>query len=61
MTTDRAGPRFYGRRIGRPLRAGMQALLADQLPTVRFDPTQGVGEQFGNTTNLADDLAADRA
>ena len=57
MTTDRAGPRFYGRRIGRPLRAGMQALLADKLPALRFDPEQAVAEQFANTTNLAADLA----
>ena len=61
MTTDRSGPRFYGRRIGRPLRAGMQALLADQLPALRFDPTQAVAEQFANTTNLATNMATDLA
>ena len=53
MITDHSGPRFYGRRIGRPLRAGMQALLADKLPALRFDPKQAVAEQFANTTNLA--------
>ena len=57
MTTNRNGPRFYGRRIGRPLRAGMQALLADQLPAMRFDPTQAVDEQFANTPDFVTDLA----
>ena len=40
------GPRFYGRRKGRPLRQIMQGLLADKLPTVRFDLAKPVAEQF---------------
>ena len=53
MTTARSSLRFYGRRIGRPLRAGMQALLADKLPALRFDPKRAVAEQFANPADLA--------
>jgi tRNA (guanine-N7-)-methyltransferase len=45
-TIDFSAPRFYGRRKGRPLRHGMQTLLATKLPAMRFDLDQPVAEQF---------------
>ena len=41
------GPRFYGRRKGRPLRASMKRLLAEGLPRFAFDPTRLIDDQFG--------------
>ena len=48
--------RFYGRRKGRSLRQGMQALLTDMLPNLRFDATRPPATQFGQTTSLQADL-----
>lgn len=42
------GPRFYGRRKGRPLRKTMQQLLDETLPTVRFDPAVPAADQFAH-------------
>ena len=53
MTDHDAGPRFYGRRKGRPLRAGMQTLLADMLPPLRFDITRPLAMQFDKNADLA--------
>jgi tRNA (guanine-N7-)-methyltransferase len=53
MTDHEAGPRFYGRRKGRPLRAGMQTLLADMLPPLRFDITRPLATQFDKNADLA--------
>ena len=50
-------PRFYGRRKGRPLRQGMQALLTDVLPDLRFDVTRPLATQFKNTNIQQVDLA----
>ena len=41
------GPRFYGRRKGRPLRASMKRLLDEDLPRFAFDPARPVDDQFG--------------
>ena len=41
------GPRFYGRRKGRPLRASMKRLLDEDLPQFAFDPTRLIDDQFG--------------
>ena len=40
------GPRFYGRRKGRPLRASMKRLLDEALPQFAFDPTRLIDDQF---------------
>ncbi len=45
------GPRFYGRRKGRPLRASMQRQLDDALPQFAYEPTRDVGEQFGQAVD----------
>lgn len=37
---DDAPPRFYGRRKGKPLKAGRQDLLEDLLPTLRIEAPQ---------------------
>ena len=50
-------PRFYGRRKGRPLRRGMQVLLNDMLPDLRFDASQPLVTQFGQNSNRQGDLA----
>lgn len=57
MTNKPTGPRFYGRRKGRPLRTGMQALLTDMLPTLRFDATRPPAAQFGSATGPQAELA----
>ena len=57
MTNKPAGPRFYGRRKGRPLRAGIQALLTDMLPALRFDATRPPVAQFGSANGLRAELA----
>ena len=49
-------PRFYGRRKGRPLRRGMQALLTDMLPDLRFDATRPLATQFKCTDGRQADL-----
>ena len=41
------GPRFYGRRRGRPLRASMKRLLDEDLPQFTFDPARLIDDQFG--------------
>ena len=56
-TSESFRSRFYGRRKGRPLRQGMQALLTDMLPTLRFDATRPLASQFGQTTSRQADLA----
>ena len=50
-------PQFYGRRKGRPLRRGMQALLTDMLPDLRFDTTRPLATQFGQANSRQVDLA----
>ena len=50
-------PRFYGRRKGRPLRRGMQDLLNDMLPDLRFDATRPLATQFKQTDGQQVDLA----
>ena len=55
-TSEWTSPRFYGRRKGRPLRRGMQALLADMLPGLRFDVTRSLANQFGRATSRKFDL-----
>ena len=42
------GPRFYGRRKGRPLRASMKRLLDEALPQFAFDPARPIDDQFGH-------------
>lgn len=49
QTAAPEGPRFYGRRKGRPLRKTMQQLLDTMLPEVRFDPAQPASGQFTHT------------
>ena len=49
--------RFYGRRKGRPLRQGMQVLLTEMLPSLRFDATQPLARQFGQNASQKTDLA----
>ena len=44
---DPMGPRFYGRRKGRPLRASMKRLLDEDLPQFAFDPARLLDDQFG--------------
>ena len=39
-------PHFYGRRKGRKLRAAMQGLLDERLPTLRYDPAKAPAAQF---------------
>ena len=56
-TSEPSSPRFYGRRKGRPLRRGMQALLNDMLPDLRFDVTRPLATQFGQADNQQADLA----
>lgn len=41
------GPRFFGRRKGRPLRTAMKRLLDEDLLNVTFDPLQSIDHQFG--------------
>ena len=41
------GPRFFGRRKGRPLRTSMKKLLDEGLPKVIFDPIKKIDHQFG--------------
>ncbi len=53
MTSQTAGPRFYGRRKGRPLRSGMQSLLVEMLPKLRFDIERPVSGQFDQNADLA--------
>ena len=57
MISQKTDLRFYGRRKGRPLRTGMQALLNDMLPTLRFDATRPVSVQFGSASGPQTDLA----
>ena len=57
MTSKPTGPRFYGRRKGRPMRRGMQALLTDMLPTLRFDATRPPAAQFESATGPQAELA----
>ena len=57
QTSDSTSPRFYGRRKGRPLRRGMQALLTDMLPDLRFDATRPLAKQFGQSISQQADLA----
>ena len=57
QTSDPTSPRFYGRRKGRPLRRGMQALLTDMLPDLRFDATRPLAAQFGQAASHQADLA----
>ena len=57
MTNEPAGPRFYGRRKGRPLRLGMQALLTDMLPALRFDASRLPAAQFGSANGPQAELA----
>ena len=56
-TSEPTSPRFYGRRKGRPLRRGMQALLNDMLPDLRFDATRPSAAQFGQSDSQQADLA----
>ena len=56
-TNEPTSPRFYGRRKGRPLRRGMQALLDDMLPDLRFDATRPLSTQFGQAYSQQADLA----
>jgi len=52
--TDHAGnPRFYGRRKGRPLRTGMQAMLDNMLPALRFDATRPLTQFSTSRADLA--------
>jgi tRNA (guanine-N7-)-methyltransferase len=46
------GPRFYGRRKGRPLRASMKRLLDEALPQFAFDPARPIHDQFGRKAGL---------
>ena len=55
-TSEPTSPRFYGRRKGRPLRAGMQALLTDMLPDLRFDAMLPLAAQFGQVASQPADL-----
>ena len=57
QTNDPTSSRFYGRRKGRPLRRGMQALLIDMLPDLRFDATRPLAAQFGQAASHQADLA----
>ena len=41
------GPRFYGRRKGRPLRASMKRLLDENLPQFALDLARPIDDQFG--------------
>ena len=41
------GPRFFGRRKGRPLRTSMKRLLDEGLPKIIFDPLRKIDHQFG--------------
>ena len=41
------GPRFYGRRKGRPLRASMKRLLDEDLQQFAFDLARLIDDQFG--------------
>ena len=45
------GPRFYGRRKGRPLRASMKRLIDEDLPRFAFDPTRLIDDQFGRVAD----------
>jgi tRNA (guanine-N7-)-methyltransferase len=45
------GPRFYGRRKGRPLRASMKRLLDEALPQFAFDPALPIDDQFGRKSD----------
>ena len=56
-TSEPTIPRFYGRRKGRPLRQGMQNLLNDMLPDLRFDATRPLVTQFGQAASQKADLA----
>ena len=56
-TSEPTNPRLYGRRRGRPLRRGMQVLLTDMLPKLRFDATRPLASQFGQGTGRQTDLA----
>jgi len=56
-TSEPTSPRFYGRRKGRPLRRGMQALLSEMLPALRFDATRPLATQFGQASGRQADLA----
>ena len=56
-TSEPTIPRFYGRRKGRPLRQGMQTLLNDMLPDLRFDATRPIASQFGKASSRHTDLA----
>ena len=56
-TSEPISPRFYGRRKGRTLRQGMQALLTDMLPNLRFDAMRPLAQQFGQSTGPQTDLA----
>ena len=56
-TSEPTSPRFYGRRRGRPLRRGMQALLVDMLPDLRFDAARSIATQFGQTASQQAELA----
>ena len=53
MKDEHDGPIFYGRRKGRPLRVGMQHLLADMLPMLRFNKNQIPAKQFDQFADLA--------
>lgn len=53
MINYHRGPRFYGRRKGRPLRAGLRDLMVNVLPALRFDASQPAFEQFGQTADLS--------
>lgn len=57
MTSEPTCSRFYGRRKGRPLRKGMQALLNDMLPTLRYDAKRLPAAQFGSATGPQVELA----
>ena len=57
MTNKPTGPRFFGRRKGRPLRTGMQTLVTNKLPTLRFDATRSPAAQFGSATGPQAELA----
>ncbi len=45
------GPRFYGRRKGRPLRQSMKRLLDETLPEFAFDPAISIDAQFGRSSD----------
>ena len=55
-TIEPTRPCFYGRRRGRPLRRGLQALLVNMLPDLRFDATRPLAKQFGQTKSQQADL-----